>query len=104
MREELPKRRAAETFEIDFGGYRATHRVTLGYYKDGRLGEVFIDGGKSGEGIEAIARDGAVLLSIALQYGADIETIGHALTRDSQGQPSTVIGAVVDCLTQRSTS
>ncbi len=53
-------------------------------YDDGSLGEVFINGGKSGEVVEAIARDGAVLLSLALQYGADLSNIRSAITRDSR--------------------
>ena len=41
----------------------------------------------------------AVLLSIALQHGVPLETIKHALTREGNGTPSTIIGAVVDRLT-----
>lgn len=102
-RELLPARRHAETFEVEAGGYASTHLITLGRYADGRIGEVFINGGKSGELVEAIARDGAVLLSIALQHGASIETISHSITRDNQGHPSSIVGAVVDAL-QRGSS
>lgn len=72
--------------------------MTLGFYDDGALGEVFISGGKSGQTIEAIARDGAVLLSPALQYGASLDNIASAITRDDRGGPSSVIGAVIDRL------
>lgn len=101
-REELPLRRASETFEIDFGGLKQSHTITLGYYADGRIGEVFISGGKSGEQIEAIARDSAVILSMALQHGVPIRTISHAITRDGQGQAQTIVGLVVDCITKGS--
>jgi len=97
-RRELPMRRRSETFEIDFGGLSKSHTVTVGYYDDGRPGEVFISGGKSGEQVEAIARDGAVLLSMALQHGVALETIQHAITRDSQDAPQSIIGVVVDRL------
>ncbi|MBR0879657.1 hypothetical protein ACVMGC_001059 [Bradyrhizobium barranii subsp. barranii] len=97
-RRTLPQRRRAETFEVAFGGLSRTHTVTLGYYDDGTIGEVFINGGKSGEVVEAIARDGAVILSMALQSGVALDTIKHAITRDSQGEPSSIIGAVVDQL------
>jgi hypothetical protein len=50
----------SETFELAFGGLNRSHTITLGFYEDGALGEVFINGGKSGEAVEAIARDGAV--------------------------------------------
>ena len=100
QRRTLPQRRSCETFEIDFGGLARSHTITLGYYDDGALGEVFINGGKSGEQVEAIARDGAVLLSLALQYGAEIENIKSAITRDEQGAPTSVVGAVIDKLSE----
>jgi hypothetical protein len=97
-RQPLPMRRRCETFELAFGGLAKSHTVTVGFYGDGAPGEVFINGGKSGEQVEAIARDGAVLLSIALQHGVALDTIRHAITRDGQGAPSSIVGAVVDRL------
>ena len=96
----LPQRRAAQTFEMGFGGLAKSHTITLGFYEDGALGEVFINGGKSGEVVEAIARDGAVLLSLALQYGAELDNIRSAITRDEQGAPSSIVGAVIDKLSE----
>jgi hypothetical protein len=101
MRDVLPQRRGNETFEMRHGGQNTVFAVTLGFYPDGRLGEVFIHGAKAGSETDGIARDGAVLLSIALQYGVPLETIKHAITRDPNGAPSTIIGAVVDRLTER---
>jgi hypothetical protein len=95
----LPKRRLAESFELAFGGMSKSYSVTVGYYADNRtVGEIFINGGKSGEAVESIARDGAVLVSLALQHGATLDTISHAITRDERGQPATVVGAVIDRL------
>jgi len=97
-RRVLPQRRRCETFEIAFGGLARSHVVTVGYYADGALGEVFINSGRSGEPFEAIARDGAVVLSLALQYGAELDNIRSAVTRDDQGAPTSVVGAVIDKL------
>lgn len=94
----LPARRRCETFELPFGGLTSPHVVTVGYYDDGRLGEVFINGGKSGEMAEAIARDGAIMTSLALQYGVSIETMQHAITRNSQDEPQSIVGAVIESL------
>jgi hypothetical protein len=96
----LPQRRYSETFEIAFGGLNRAHTITVGFYVEGSVGEVFVNGGKSGEAVEAIARDGAVLLSLALQYGCELDTARHAITRDSQGAPSSIIGAVIDRLSE----
>ena len=96
QRELLPQRRRAETFNMKFGDQQAEYAVTVGYYEDGRIGEVFIDGAKAGSMMDALARDGAVLTSIGLQYGMRLETVRHALTRDRDGKAFTIIGAVID--------
>src|SRR5262252_147654 len=95
----LPARRAAETFVLPFGGQGQSFHVTVGYYPNGDVGEIFISGAKAGSDVEAVARDGAVLISLAIQYGVPLETIRHALTREQDGLPSTIIGAVVEQLT-----
>ena len=103
-RDPLPLRRRSETFEVDFGGLRSKNTISIGYYADGRIGEVFINSGKSGETTEAIARDSAIILSMALQHGVPIETIGHAITRDGQNMPMTIVGVIVDLLTRTSSA
>ena len=96
MRRVLPRRRAAETFNLRFWNQPFT--VTVGFYADGKLGEVFIDGGKTGQDIQSTARDAAVLLSLALQHGVPPETIRHAVTRGASEEPASILGAVVDAL------
>lgn len=97
-REVLPQRRPAVTFNFKFGATRGPHVCTLGFYDDGRIGEAFVDSGKSGEQIEAIASDGAVLLSIAIQHQVDPTAFAKAMARDANGAPQTIIGAMVDAL------
>lgn len=99
-RNALPSRRHGESFELKHGGQNSVFHVTIGRYNDGSIGEVFISGSKSGTAFEAVARDGAVLLSLCMQFGVPLETIKHALTREGNGEPSTIIGAVVDRLTE----
>jgi hypothetical protein len=62
------------------------------------ISEVFINCGKAGTQSETLARDSAVLLSLALQYGVPIEAIRHALTRNSDGSASGPIGTLVDLM------
>lgn len=100
VRRALSSRRASQSFSLDWGGYRRAFEVTCGYYDDGTLGEIFINGGKSGEQVEGVARDGAVLLSIALQYGTHLDVLKNAITRDVNGAPQSIIGAVLDELTR----
>ena len=42
------------------------------------------------------AGDAAIVCSIAIQFGADIEIIRQALCRDSQGRASGPLGAALD--------
>jgi hypothetical protein len=90
----LPQRRASETFELRHG--KQNIAVTVGLFPDRTIGEVFVTGAKVGSSLEAIARDGAVLLSLAIQHGVPLKTIRGALTREPNGAPSSIIGAVVD--------
>ena len=100
MRQALPQRRAAETFNIRFWNQPFT--VTVGFFAEGTPGEVFIDSRKTGGDVESIARDAAVLLSLALQHGVPPETIRHAVTRGASEEPASILGAVVDSITTNS--
>lgn len=104
----LFNRRAGVSFEVEHfdplagdGGMTIRYHVTLGAYKDGSTGETFVTVlGKAGKGsmLEAIARDAAILISFALQYGAPIETMCRAMTRDEKDRPQTFVGAVLDAM------
>jgi hypothetical protein len=96
LRDVLPQRRPCDTFGMQFGKQNNEFMVTVGYYKDGRVGEVFIDGAKAGSEMADITRDGAVLLSLALQHGVPLETMRHAITRNANNEASTIVGAVID--------
>src|SRR5438105_4669201 len=70
-RERLPHRRLGETFELEVGGLRYT--ATIGRFPDGRIGEIFLSNHKNNSAADTNARDSAIVCSIALQYGADLE-------------------------------
>ncbi len=101
-RNPLPQRRDSET--IDFRFWNQPLSMTVGYYDDGTPGEVFIDGGKTGQDVQSTARDAAVVLSIALQHGMPLDTIRHAVTRNGSGEPGSVLGAIVDLMPEISRS
>jgi hypothetical protein len=96
QRQRLPNRRVGQTFELEVGGLKYT--ATIGRFRDGRIGEIFLTNHKSNSAADANARDSAIVCSIALQYGADVETIRKALCRDSHGRASGPLGAVLDRL------
>jgi len=95
-RNRLPGRRRSETCEFTHEGLHFT--VSTGFYPSGAIGEVFLSSNKPGSPIEAIARDGAILISLCLQHGCDVGTIRHALTKGHDGSPATIIGAALSAL------
>jgi ribonucleoside-diphosphate reductase alpha chain len=100
-RKPLPPRRPAETFDIEVAGLKYT--ATVGRFPDGRVGEIFLNNHKSNSAADANARDCAIVCSIALQFGADLETIRKALCRDSRGRPSGPLAAALDIIVDRGT-
>lgn len=100
VRERLPNRRQYESFEFTHAGLDFT--ASIGFLPDGRIAEIFLYSNKPGSPIEAVARDAAVTVSIALQFGADLGTIRQALTKDHDGRPATAIGPALDALVEAS--
>jgi hypothetical protein len=94
VRQRLPDRRLAETFDLEIGGLEFT--VTIGRFADGALAEVFISNGKAGSDSDTAARDSAVVASIALQFGVPVEVLRHALMRNRDGSACGPLGAVLD--------
>jgi ribonucleoside-diphosphate reductase alpha chain len=97
-RERLPNRRPSEV--LDFSKMDLRFTASISRYPDGRISEFFCDNHKAGSAIGTLVRDSAILLSFALQHGADIEAIRRALCRDSQGRALGPIGEALDLLVQ----
>jgi hypothetical protein len=95
-RERPANRRASESFSFLWNGMHFV--ATVSRFGDGRLAEIFLSNGKIGSGADAAARDSAVVCSIALQFGAPLQTIQHALLRDSHGVAASPLGHAIDLL------
>lgn len=93
-RRRLPNKRASETFDLEFFGLK--FKVTTSRFPSGELAECFISNHKSGNAVDVAVRDAGILLSFCLQHGCDVETISRALSRNTDGTASGVIGAVLD--------
>jgi hypothetical protein len=93
-RRRLPNRRLAETFDLEVGGLR--YVASIGRFADGALAEVFLTNGKCGSDADTAARDGAVVASIALQYGVPLEVM-----RNRDGSACGPLGAALDLLHER---
>lgn len=102
-RERLPMRRGSK--RIDFvhttpALAQLNLTATIGFYEDGRPGEVFLNTTKVGTDFDTATKDAAILLSFALQYGATLEDIRSSMTRDAQGKPEGVMGTLLDLLSE----
>jgi hypothetical protein len=95
-RELLSNRRKCSTQSFEHGGLRFD--VCAGFYPDDRIGEIFLSSSNPGSAIEALGRDAAVVTSLALQFGCPVEVIRHALTKDHDGSPATLLGAALSAL------
>jgi hypothetical protein len=96
LRNRLPSRRGHELLNFEHCGFRYT--TGIGRFPSGKPAEIFLNTAKSGTMLEALAKDGAVFASIALQYGAPIEILLRALLRDSRGNASSPLGAALDLI------
>lgn len=91
----LPQRRRSENVQFEHDGIKYT--ATFGYLEDGKLGEMFLNtNGKVGSAADITASDGAVAVSIALQYGATLETLRASMRRNSDGSPQGPLAAALD--------
>lgn len=95
-RQTLTQRRAHELHDFWFRG--KIYTLGVGRFADNRVAEVFIDCSKVTSESAHDARDAAVCLSIALQYGVPIDAIRAAVTREANGSPSGIVGYVLDLL------
>jgi hypothetical protein len=92
-RERLPNRRNNRRFRFEHGRHR--YYGDVGFYKDWRPGEIFLDAGKAGTDIQHVARAGAVLASLALQYGCPLDVMLAALPTLEDGSAADPFGALL---------
>ena len=95
-RTRLENRRLCESFNFELDGLRFT--ASVGRFPDGRIGELFLTNHKSGNQSDTNARDASIILSFAVQYGADINEIRKALCCDSAGRALGPVGCALDIL------
>lgn len=96
-RNQLPSRRPAETITFERDG--SHYQMTVGYFPDGCVGEVFLNADRADSLLDVLTSDAAILASLALQHGCTLEIIAHALKRDARGVAASPIGAALDQIT-----
>lgn len=77
-REKMPNYRNGFIRKASIGGHKLY--VHTGEYKDGRLGEIFVDIHKEGASLRSLMNNFAIAVSIGLQYGVPLEEYVDAFT------------------------
>lgn len=99
-RDILPQRRFCETVHFDHWGM--PFEATLGYYQDRRIGEIFLNAGKLTSTADILAKEAAIALSFALQFGASLDDMRRAMPRTTAGEPEGPLGKLMDLLGEQS--
>ncbi len=93
-RRRLPNKRRATTFKFDHSGFR--WHATVHHGPAGELLEMFLSTAKTGELLESMSKDMALVTSLALQYGCPLETLRAGLTRDTGGEALSPLARALD--------
>lgn len=70
-RKQLPSKRRGYTYKAKVGGQQIF--VRTGEYRDGTLGEIFVDMAKEGATMRSLMNSFAIAVSVGLQYGVPLE-------------------------------
>jgi hypothetical protein len=95
-REHLPNRRPSTTFDFTCGNLHYT--CSYSRFASGGIAELFLSNHRSNSAADTSARDAAITFSIAVQHGADPETIRNALCRDANGEASGPLGTALNII------
>ena len=73
VRRRLPDERKAIVHHFNVGGYEGY--LTIGFYEDGKPGEIFITTAKEGSTVSGLMDCFATAVSLALQYGVPLKVL-----------------------------
>lgn len=90
QRDAPPTRRGSET--IKFRIQQTSVYLHFGFYRDGRVCELFIDVGKTGSGMNSLFDALATTISIYLQTGGSIEDLASKYRHTSFEPSGPVVG------------
>jgi hypothetical protein len=105
-RHRVANRRAVDTFAVEVEGQR--YKISLGREVTckleplenpridvdqlGPVVEVFVNAQKVNTQADVLASDGAILMSLLIQYGHPIEDIAKSMKRNPDGSPASPLG------------
>lgn len=99
-RTRLSNRRYSETLNFEIDGQK--YIATVSFFEDGKLAELFINSsGKLGSTADINAADGALAVSLALQYGVPADVLQKGMKRNADGTAQGPLGAALDVVLRK---
>ncbi len=95
-RQPLSPRRKNQSMELVFDSMR--FQLTVGFYPNGRIGEVWLNGPRPDSALYHITQDACVLISHLLQRFVSPHTLFDSMPRKADGSSASVIGAIIELL------
>src|SRR5665213_3344255 len=96
-RRRLTNRRFSQTLNFEVDGQK--YIATVSFFDNGALGELFINSsGKLGSTADVNAADGALAVSLALQYGCVASVLQKGMKRNADGSAQGPLGAALDAV------
>jgi hypothetical protein len=95
---QLPNRRGQETWDFDYQNIKYT--MSISRFPDSQPAEVFVECSKSTSDYESLARDSALIISIALRSGVPLQKLRSSVTRLTGGKPASLTGKMLDEMTR----
>jgi hypothetical protein len=90
-RRRLASRRMLETIAVEHEGQR--YKIGLGRERGCvDVVEVFLNAQQVNSTLDVIASDGAILMSLLIQYGHPVEEIAKSMKRNPDGSPASPLG------------
>lgn len=98
-RRRLADRRELETIAIEHEGQR--FKIGLGReVVDGPVVEVWMNAQKVNSSIDVLASDGAILMSMLIQYGCPPAAIVKSMKHDANGAPQSPLGIAAQLINE----
>jgi hypothetical protein len=101
VRRTPPNRRASETITFKWppNSMRVpTYFVSSSKSDAGVVYEIFVASARPSSPMADVIRDASIIISLALQYGVNINTLRHSITRLNDNTAASIIGAALDLI------
>lgn len=99
-----PNRRQCDVVSLKWpvGAWRPpTYHICTARGDDDKIFEMFVSSSRPSTELAELIRDMSIIISIALQYGTSIADLRSKISRLSDGQPSSFVGAALDLITMQ---